>query len=238
MPPVASPLADAHIEALRRLRVYTASALEQLWTALPGYDRENIDQWLAGALPVVDTAKRTAITVTDAYLAHAVARQPLGVMPLDRVRNGIDASEVYQRPFVTVWSALSSGTMWDDAVTQGLNRAMSTGAMDVQLAFRAAADEIGRADEAIYGYQRVADGGACSFCQLVDGAYVKRADASPLHNHCGCGLEPLLQPHPHAKYLPNGAAVHDGFAVHEHGELGAVLTDPAHDFTTAALALS
>jgi hypothetical protein len=49
----------------------------------------------------------------------------------------------------------------------------------------------------------------------------------PLHNHCGCSLEPVLDdvtPTP----LP------EGVAVHEHGELGLVLGDPAHDFTSAA----
>jgi hypothetical protein len=110
---------------------------------------------------------------------------------------------VYQRPFVTVWTALGAGARWEDAVAQGMARATSAAAMDVQLAFRASADEIGRADDGIYGFQRVADGGACAFCLEVDGAYVKTADASPLHNHCGCGLEPLTDPHPGAAYLPS-----------------------------------
>lgn len=229
---MASPLADAHIEALRRLRVITTSAVERIWRGLPSYDRENIDDWLAAVLPVIDTSRRTSAALTDAYLARALERQPLGLYGLDQIRNGVDASEVYQRPFVTVWTALGAGTAWEAAVAQGLHRATSTAAMDVQLAFRATADAIGEADDGIYGYRRIPDGGACKFCLTVAGAYVKNAGAMPLHNHCGCGLEPLTEPHPLAATVPSGVAVH------EHGELGPVLADPAHDFTTAAVALS
>jgi hypothetical protein len=234
---VASPLAETHIEALRRLRALTIAAVGQAWQDLPGYDRQNIDQWLEQVVPVVTTARMTSAVLTDAYLATAMGRQPFGIDVSDKVRGGTPVAEVYQRPFVTVWTALGAGARWEDAVAQGMARATSAAAMDVQLAFRASADEIGRADDGIYGFQRVADGGACAFCLEVDGAYVKTADASPLHNHCGCGLEPLTDPHPGAAYLPSGSAVRDGYAIHEHGELGAVLTAPGQDFTTAALAL-
>lgn len=232
---MASPLAETHIEALRRLRGLTGRTVEKIWRDLPGYDREHIDQWLSYVVPVILTAERSSVALTDAYLARALERQPLGVdndAILAGLRGGTDPAEVYQRPFVTVWTALGAGTAWEDAVAKGLHRATSTAAMDVQLAFRATADEIGQADDGIYGYQRAADGNACTFCRTVDGAYVKQASAMALHNHCGCGLEPLTAPHRLAAKLPSGVAVH------EHGELGAVLADPAHSFTDAALALS
>jgi hypothetical protein len=75
----------------------------------------------------------------------------------------------------------------------------------------------------IYGYQRVADPGACPFCLAVNGAYVKSADASPLHPHCGCSLSPLTSPHPGAAWLPDGTHVTDKYSITEHGELGAML---------------
>lgn len=217
----------------------TVAAVEQIWRDLPGYDRENIDEWLTIVLPIIETSRRTSAALTDAYIASALERQPLGLYALERVRNGTDPAEVYQRPFVTVWTALGAGRAWEDAVAQGLRRATSTAAIDTQLAFRSTADHIAQADQGIYGYKRVADAGACAFCRMVNGAYVKSASAFALHNHCGCGLEPLTDPHPAARFLPSGEEIRrDGFAVQTHGELGAVLTDPAHDFTTAALALS
>lgn len=227
---MASALADAHIEGQRRLRVLTAGAVARIWDELPGYDRQNVDEWLSRVLPVITTAQRGSVALTEAFIARYLERQPLGVNPGQLIgagaRNGAEPAEVYERPFVTLWSALGAGTPFEDAASKALARATSTAAMDVQLAMRGTASAVQGADAGIFGYQRVADPGACEFCSLVDGAYLKSADAMPLHNHCGCGVEPLTAPHPRAAKLPSGVSVH------QHGELGPVLADPAHDFTT------
>jgi ribosomal protein S18 acetylase RimI-like enzyme len=43
----------------------------------------------------------------------------------------------------------------------------------------------------IVGFQRVADGDACAFCGEIDGAFLKSDDPMPLHNNCGCSVEPV-----------------------------------------------
>jgi len=47
------------------------------------------------------------------------------------------------------------------------------------------------ADEIIWGYQRVADGDACDFCAMLDGAQFRTDDPMPIHPGCGCGVEPV-----------------------------------------------
>lgn len=237
--PLPSPLADAHIEAQRRLRLMAAGVVGFAWRGLPGYDERNVDEFLSRVVPVMLTAQATSAALTEAYLAHAMGRQPLGIVP-DRVtgaalRAGAAPEEVYRRPFVNVWSSLSKDNPWDQAVQAGLSRATSTAEMDVQLASRATFGEVGREDDAIFGFQRVADAGACEFCQEVDGAYIKDGDAMPLHNRCGCSLEPLDAPHPRARYLPDGSDAYDHGAVRvePHGELGPLLVDPADHFTAS-----
>lgn len=222
-----SALTDAHIEAQRRLRVMVAQAVGTAWTSLPAYDEEQVPTFTATAASVVVAGQRQSVALTNAYLARALGRQPL---PLDTpaiiaaLRGDATPGEVYRRPFVTVWTALKAGSEFEAAVAAGLARATSTASMDVQMAMRAASNAVQAADDRIYGFQRAADPGACSYCSMLDGAYVKSADAMPMHNGCGCGLEPLTAPHPRAASLP------DGVAVHEHGELGPVLGDPAHSF--------
>jgi hypothetical protein len=228
---------------MARLRRLTVSLVGGAWTGLGSWNEADQDRFLELVVPAVLSSQRASVAVTEAYLAQALGRQPLGVsvdeLVGSAVRAGAAPEEVYRRPFVTVWTALKNGSEWRDAVGAGGARAQSTAALDVQLSMRATANAVQEADDAIFGYQRVADPGACAFCQEVDGAYLKSADASPLHNNCGCGLEPLTEPHPRARFLPSGdEVVRDGFAIHSHGELGAVLADPAHDFTTAAQALS
>jgi hypothetical protein len=198
-----------------------------IWGSLPGYDRENVDEWLSRVVPVVETGQRSSSALTDAFLARRMGRQPLGVAAIGaQTRNGTPPEEVYHRPFVTLWSKLGASIPFEDAASAALSRATGSAAMDMQLAMRSTAGQVNEADPAMYGFQRVADGGACEFCSLVDGAYVKDGDAMPLHNNCGCGLEPLDAPHPLAAKLPSGVAVH------EHGELGAVLTAPGEHFTS------
>ena len=220
-----SQLTLSHIEAERRLRLAVNQGVERIWRNLPGYDRENVDQWLSTVLPLIEAGKRASTSLTDAYLARALERPAFGV-PVPDVRNGVPSATAYERPFVTTWTALGAGTAYADAVSSGLARATEMAAFDVQAAMRQTANTVQREDPNIYGYQRVADGAACAFCVEVDGAYVKNADAMPLHNNCGCSLEPLTSPHSRAANLPSGVAVH------QHGEMGPVLTSPDHDFTS------
>lgn len=242
---MSSALAQAHIRAEAQLRRSVVTALTRIWGELPAYNRENVDEWLSRALPAVAAGQRRSIAVTEAYLARALGRQPLG---LDReqlmgaaVRAGTAPEDVYQRPFVTLWSSLGEGTPYEDAVAGGLARATSSAAMDVQLSMRATADAVDAVDEGFYGYTRVADPGACEFCLEVDGAYVKASDGfvMALHNNCGCGLEPNTAPHRGAVRLPDGSQVRahqygpltDKVAVEEHGELGPLLVHPDQHFT-------
>lgn len=232
---MAHPLAEAHIEGQARLRRLTRGAVERIWGSLPGYDRQNVPEWLARVAPLIVTSQRASVALTDAYLAAYLGRGPLGIDPvrvIANARQGATPQDVYSRPFVNVWSALKDGRPWDQAVASGLARAAGSAELDVQLAMRGTAQEVQEAGEGIYGYQRVADADACEFCQAIDGAYLKFGDASPLHNNCGCGLEPLTEPHSLlAAYLPSGEAVEDAYAIREHGEVGALLADPAHEFT-------
>jgi len=226
---MASRLTDAHVEAQKRLRAAATATVAQAWRNLPAYDRVNVPAFLDTAVPAVLAAQRQSVAITEAYLAAYLRRAPIGVNPDNLIGaglRGVDPAEVYTRPFVTVWTALGNGIPYEQALSAGLQRATETAAMDVQMSMRATSSAVQQATpEGFYGYQRVADGGACEFCQEIDGAYVKFADAMALHNNCGCGLEPLTQPHSRAAKLPNGVAVS------EHGELGAVIHDPAHDFT-------
>lgn len=220
-----SRLTEAHIRGEKRIRDVTARAVESAWVTLPGYDRENVPEFLARALPAVRAGVRASVNLTAAYLARAREEQPAGFDPdqiIAGLRGGVPLEEVYRRPFVAVWTDLAAGKLYADAVTAGLEKARMLAATDPQLAMRATAGAL----DTGFGYRRVADGDACQFCVAVNGAYVKSGSAMPLHPHCGCSLEPLTAPHEGAVRLPNGVAVH------QHGELGAVLGDPSHNFTS------
>jgi hypothetical protein len=232
-------LTRAHILAQARLREIVAAAVVTLWNGLPSYDETEVDPFVASVVPIVTAGQNQAAALTEAYLARMLRRQPIGIAPDGlvgpSVRAGTPPEEVYRRPFVNVWTALGNNIPWEEAVGAGRARVDATAQADMALSSRATFQAVQEADDGIYGYQRVADGGACAFCLAVNGAYVKSADASPLHNRCGCSLEPLTRPHPRATWLPSGRTVkEDDFAIHQHGELGAYIGDPADHFTSEA----
>ena len=232
---------NAHIEAQRRVRDLITRAIQNAWTRLGSYDALDVSQFLAVAVPLIFAGQRQAVSLSDAYLARILGRPPLGLdagAVIRGIRGATIPEDVYRRPFVTVWSDLQVGRPYVDAVRAGGARAAGSAALDVQMAQRAAMQQAQDADPRIFGFARVADADACVFCRLVDGAYVKRADAMALHTYCGCSLEPLTGPHPRAAKLPDGTPVSDlvpqddvqGVAVREHGEYGPTLGDPAHAF--------
>jgi hypothetical protein len=229
-----SPLAERHIELQARVRASLERSVGTLWTGLGSYDEADIERWLRQVVPVVTAGQAQAVALVDAYLARALERQPLGVDPqeiLAVTRNGVAPDEVYRRPFVDVWGGLKDGKLWNEAVALGLERATSAAAIDAQLAMRTAAREIGQADSAIRGYRRVPDAGACEFCVLVAGQTYSTSDLMPVHNRCGCGVEPITDGPPITK-APTGAKGGTvSVAVRDHGELGPLLVNAADNFT-------
>lgn len=227
----------SHMQAQRLLREIVSTAALATWDALPTYDETTVDAFLSQVLPIIEAGQRQSVSLTDAFLAAVMGRTSYGLLSDGLtgagVRSGTPPEEVYRRPFVNVWTALKKGAGWDDAVSAGRARVAENAEMDIALSSRATFGAAQEIDDGIYGYQRIARPGACKFCRAVNGAYVKSAVASPLHNRCGCSLEPLKRPHPRATFLPSGETVKtEDYAIHHHGELGAYLSDPQYAFTT------
>lgn len=234
----------AHIASQERLRAIIAGLIADAWRRLPGYDEDDVDRFVELAVPMVLAAQRQSVALTEAFIARSLKRQPLGVPPEEltgaAVRNGVEPEQVYRRPFVTVWTALQAGKRWEEAVAEGLHRATSTAATDVQLAMRGTLVAVGERDDLVLGYRRVPDGKACAFCRLVAGQRYTTDQLMPIHNHCGCGVD-VITPANRGDFTgrPDRDLTVTGddgttAAVREHGELGPVLVNADHDFTSEA----
>lgn len=226
-------VADAQITAQARLREIVVRAVSNAWTALGSYDAPDVPVFLTAVVPLILAAQRQSVSLSDAYVAGVLGRPPLGIDPLPviaRLRGPVSPQVVYRRPFVTVWSGLSEGKPYADAVSAGEARLTASAALDVQLAHFGGLQAVQDQDPRVRGWRRVADPGACEWCRMINGAKVKRADASPLHPACGCTLSILTDP-----FEPD--PVPDGL-VHDHGEYGPTLGNPEHDHLTPAEALN
>lgn len=229
-----SDLTAAHIEAERRIRTEVIARLTAAWHQLPAYNRENLPQWLAAALPIVAAGQRSSASLTNAYIARSIGRAPT---PIDisqvtgaGVRNGTPPATVYERPFIRVWTALAAGKLYADAVNEGLQRAQSNAAMDVQLSMTHTVAAVASSDPTILGYKRVPDPGACDLCTIASEQLYHDDSLMPIHNNCGCGVEIITSKFPPAPSDVQTPPDAPQPVVHEHGELGPVLAVAGEHF--------
>ncbi|MCA1569319.1 MAG: hypothetical protein LC798_03145 [Chloroflexi bacterium] len=256
-------LLERYQQRLALLRDRAGATVGQEWDDLGSYDEADVPRFLERTTPIVAASQASAATLTDAYVAAETGRAPLGIDPTlvtgAAVRAGVPPEEVYRRPFVQVWKALSEGTDWLEATAAARARVEAVAQTDVQLAMRAAMDNIAGRDGRIAGYRRVLSGKSCAFCAAASTQRYHRQNLLPLHPRCDCAVAPIvgnrdpgrvinqrllrdLKASGGPQYWKNqGIAVENGqvlkagqpleVAVHNHGELGPVLTDASQHFT-------
>lgn len=243
----------AYLGASAALRSRLLAMVAAVYAAQGNYRDAAADAFVAATVPAVQAAQQTMAALTSAYIAHLVAGMaggtaaPIGVPPevLSNLR-GVDPTEVYRRPYVQVWTDLSQGKSFDDAVAAGGRRAASLAATDLQLAKTKAAQVVMQNDERVTGYRRVLTGPhSCALCVLASTRWYSRGDLSPIHNNCDCAVAPLVggerpsevpaqQIHTAVardlgdKYVKASGkgpiSYRDIVVVHDHGEIGPVLT--------------
>ena len=232
-------LADAYARQATRARAAVLTATDRAWLNLPDYRTDDIERFAKTVAPIVEAGQRTTATLTALRLAAVVkavtgktARTPAvdpSTVTTEAMR-GVPALEVYKRPGVTVWTALSNGATLTDAITQGRSRLADITATGMQLAKTHTAREVMASTPGIVGYRRVLSGSAsCELCMTAAEQTYSREDLLPIHPGCNCDVEPIIgseDPGPDP-----GASDEADVTVHEHGEIGPVLAIAGQQFT-------
>jgi len=222
---------------LKKTRTAVANAVKLHWHQLPDYRDSQVQPFVERVVPIIEAGQRRAITLTDAYISRKMGVQPIGLdlaaLTGAAVRGGVDPLIVYARPFTTLWTSVAT-IGYAQALLKATNRLLSTTEMDVTLSARNASLAYAKETPSIVGWQRVADASCCDFCQMLDGVKVGAEDASPLHNNCGCTVEPLdasagYSSEDFVSFAP-GSDFGD-VLIQEHGELGPVITNKDDNFT-------
>lgn len=247
MAPSPAQLFDAYTTATTTTRARVLAFVRASWGGLDAWHASDIDTFVRRVVPVVNGGQVRAASLTDAYLAAiaslvlGVPNRPVGIphrLVNDQTMRGVPAADVYRRTGPTVWTALSNGRTLDDAVSEGLTRALVAAATDLQLAKTHATRYALERNDGVVGYQRVPDDAACDLCLLASTQRYHSGDLMPIHDRCSCDVEPLFGDTDPGQIinadlldrLDNVAAGTD-VVVHEHGELGPVLTVAGQAFT-------
>lgn len=230
---------DAYRRSTAAVRAAVLSYLSRSWVALGSYRDDDVDRWVTALLPVLSAGLTQTAVLTDAHLANVIAAmaddlpRPLGVRPGDvsvQALRGVPATDVYRRAGETVWSELSRGTDPPTAIGRGLDRATRMAETDLQLANTHTARRTLSSDRRVVGYRRVTDGDPCKLCASASTAVYRTSVLMPIHARCSCSVLPALGGVP----APVAAADDATVAVHQHGEIGPVLTEAAHRFSSVA----
>lgn len=248
-----------------QLRARTTRFVTAAWGSLDDYRDAEIDRFAQLVAPVVEGAQVRVAALTDAYLAayetavYGGRVAPLGV-PRDAAvaLRGVDTVEVYRRPGVTVWTALSDGESFAGAVRKGLLRAEGLASTDVQLAKTHTSRRVLGSKGNVVGYRRVLEGGhSCGLCIVASTQRYRSEDLMPIHGGCSCSVQPIYGDRDPGQVIDPErlAGVHDAIAerfgafdegardinditsyrdvlvTHDHGELGPILGVRGQDFT-------
>lgn len=241
--------------AVGRVRSRVLQVASVAWGALPSYRDSEIDRFIERVSPRIAAGQLQIANITASYL-----RDQLGVLaPVDRDMvtggRGVPREEVYRRPAVAVYSALSDDVPMALAVEAGAARLASLVSMDMQMAKVRQADRSMSAG-GVSSFRRVLTGQEnCAMCMIASTQRYHVGTLLPIHPGCDCGVEPLadggdeqvidpdLLDQVHAAVeARTGAADRGGrapdyrkmVAVREHGEYGPTLTWAEDKFTSSA----
>ncbi|MGW6531467.1 hypothetical protein [Streptomyces venezuelae] len=240
------------------LRQRLLALVAQVFTGGGSYRDADADAFVEQILPAVLGAQQQMGALTDAYLSAMVADMyggaatAAGVAIPENIR-GVPPEDVYRRPFVTVWTALSQGKSMTEAVRQGENRLASITGTDLQLVRTEATRQV-LSNSSVRFYRRVLRGSYnCAMCVIASTQRYRKERLMPIHPGCDCGTRPLppgrdpgqvIEPDlleaAHAAVAKGTGQADRGGRLpdyrdiiidRQHGELGPLMALRRHDFT-------
>lgn len=209
----------AYQAVLERIRQQLAVRVRVAWGALGSWDVGDVPLFAARVDPVAVAARRSMVAVVDSYTARLSRTRPLGLTadlaPQIASPRAVEPLDLWRRPFVEHWGALSGGSEWRDAYSLGRARAVTLAEQDLQRVTDMAMDRVMEVHEGedleplevppesldvdddfsprrIVGYRRVLTGRSCLFCAAASTQVYRRGNLRPLHGHCDCGIAPIF----------------------------------------------
>lgn len=256
-------VADAYAAQQQATRAQVLRYLTASWAALTSWRAADADRFAAQAAVVVTGGQQRVAALTGVYLAQAIRAAggtpgpPPRFAVSDRDIRGVDARQVYRRPFNQIWTDLSRGVPLDRAVTKAEQRLRTTALTDLQLAKTHASRTVYEAAGDVTGYRRVLNGPtSCALCVIASTQRYAKANLLPIHPGCDCSTAPILGRHSHelvidAQLLAKAHSAVRGLLgisdaggrapdyrqvmikmTHDHGEMGPLLARPRDKFTT------
>ncbi|MGI8711090.1 MAG: hypothetical protein ACR2LA_08880 [Acidimicrobiales bacterium] len=186
MAPPRGPALSRHRGRLAAVRARTSAGLLTAWDQLAGYDEADINAYTTRVAPLLTGAK--VATVAEATAFYALL---LDMAPPPVVATSVPTAPDLRAPFAATWHALAQGRDYVEAVQVGRSTADAVGSTFIQSTARQTGDAVVEASGRPVRWVRVAEPGACEWCQERDGStYGSAADGDYGHERCFCSVTP------------------------------------------------
>jgi len=135
------------------------------------YRDADLARFVSQVSPIVLAGRKQTAALTDAYLSQVMRAAGITIpihKPVDTAAlRGVDATDVYARPYQTVWTKLSDGLPYADAVSAGASRLIDLVATDMQMSRTYTSQNVLSRSSAS-GYERVPSGvNTCALCEIA-----------------------------------------------------------------------
>lgn len=170
-----------------------AAYLDGLFRNLGSWHDPDADQFAFTVVPLVQGSQQTLASLVALYVASQASQAagvpvPTPLVPAAAIYGlrGVDAHQVYRRPFVAVWRSLSKGDDLATAVDRGADRLHKVAEGDMQQTHSVAVRAAMRAlPTKPTGWRRVLTGTEdCEMCVAASSRTYSVEHLNPLHHNC------------------------------------------------------
>lgn len=251
--------AAAYVAASSNLRAGLLGFISRAFRLRGSWNRPDMEWFAQFVAPQVVASQRYLASLTDQYLASDLSVQtgrdvaPVGVELPEDLR-GVPVEDVYRRPYVQLWTDLSRGVPFDDAVSRAERRAVVLAHTDYQMARVHASQAALAGQPNVQFWRRVPTGDRnCLLCLVASTQRYRKENLAAIHPQCDCivqgipgdrdpgqVIDPALLEQVHAAVEAAGFRSDRGgrapdyrhlIVTNRHGELGPVLGLRGQNFT-------
>lgn len=176
--------------AVEQVRSRLLTVADKLWAGLGSYRDADVDRLVNLIVPHVQAGQVQIANLTEAYFQEVGSNAGVDFSYVTGGR-GVPAEEVYRRPAVTAYTALSENETLSVAVAEGGERLASLIMTDLQMAKVRQADR-SLTSAHVDAFMRTLSGREnCALCVIASTQRYHRGDLMPIHPGCDCGVDRL-----------------------------------------------